>query len=129
MSAIFCISRVWAQDFCNEIKLPKSSIWIQRKWDHTSPIPEFKNTFGIFVKNRLVAAAHYLVFPGELASKGVLTHPEYRFHGYAQKTALSAINHAVANGYEPHYQTIIENFPRLVYPESWVLTNLDILAG
>ncbi|MGD2026727.1 MAG: GNAT family N-acetyltransferase [Anaerolineales bacterium] len=83
------------------------------EWDHSSLNPDSKNTFGIFVKNKLVAAAHYLIFPGKLASIGVLTHPEYRFHGYAQKAALSAINHAIANGYEPHYQTIIENFPAI----------------
>jgi RimJ/RimL family protein N-acetyltransferase len=87
-----------------------------QEWDHSSLNPESKNTFGIFVKNKLVAAEHYLVFPGKLASIGVLTHPSYRFHGYAQKAALSAINHAVSNSYEPHYQTIIENFPAIGLP-------------
>ena len=83
------------------------------EWEHSSLNPESKNTFGIFVQNKLVAAAHYLVFPGKLASIGVLTHPQYRFQGYAHKVALSTINHAITFGYQPHYQTIIENFPAI----------------
>lgn len=83
------------------------------EWDHSSLNPESKNIFGVFIQNKLVAAAHYLIFPGKLASIGVLTHPEYRFHGYAHKAARSAMNHAITCGYQPHYQTIIENFPAI----------------
>jgi predicted GNAT family acetyltransferase len=83
------------------------------EWEHSSLHPESKNTFGIFVNNKLVAAAHYLIFREKLASIGVLTHPEYRFQGYAHKVALSTINNAIAFGYQPHYQTIIENFPAI----------------
>jgi RimJ/RimL family protein N-acetyltransferase len=89
------------------------SICSPLEWNHGSLNLESKNTFGVLVRNKVVAAAQYLDFPGKLASIGVLTHPDHRFHGYAQKVARAALTHAISNGYEPHYQTIIENFPAI----------------
>ncbi|MCP4673442.1 MAG: GNAT family N-acetyltransferase [Desulfobacula sp.] len=81
----------------------------ETEWGHSCLNFDSKNTFGVLNQRTLVSASHYLIFPGKLASLGMITHPNNRTQGYAQQAAIGAVKHALDCGLMIHFQTLIEN--------------------
>ncbi len=81
----------------------------ETEWGHSCLNLDSENTFGILKQGTLVSAAHYLIFPGKLASLGMITNPNYRTQGYAQQATIGAIKHALNCDFNIHFQTLLEN--------------------
>jgi len=86
------------KDVCPEIE-----------WSHSCLNLKSENTFGVIKDGALLSASHYLVFPGNLASLGMITHPAKRGQGYAQQATIGAVKHALNCNLMVHFQTLLEN--------------------
>jgi hypothetical protein len=79
----------------------------QLEWEHASLVFENLDTaFGALDGEEVVAVAHNLVFNGDIASIGIVTHPDYRSRGLVTALAVRAIHHALASCYHVIYCTM-----------------------
>lgn len=65
--------------------------------------------FGYFYENKLVSVAHYNIWTKNIASIGVVTHPEYRGNGFGKKVLATSAQKALEKGYLVLYQTSLNN--------------------
>lgn len=65
--------------------------------------------FGYFYEKKLVSVAHYNIWAKNIASIGVITHPEYRGKGFGKKVITASIQEALEKGFLVLYQTSVNN--------------------
>ncbi|MFC5133146.1 MULTISPECIES: GNAT family N-acetyltransferase [Haloferacaceae] len=75
------------------------------EWDQGGTQFTPGETVGLFVDGELVAVAGFDVWEGLLAHLAVVTHPNYRGHGYGQIVVSQATERAFADGLLPQYRT------------------------
>jgi GNAT superfamily N-acetyltransferase len=84
------------------------------EWDHASlAYEDLSSAYGVLDGEKVAAVAHYLVFEGDIASIGVITHPDYRGKGLVTALSVRAIRHALGHGCHVIYRTMGWNTPAI----------------
>lgn len=84
------------------------------EWEHASlDYEDLSNAYGAVDGDKVVAVAHYLVFDGDIASIGVVTHPDYRGKGLVTALSVWTIRHALDAGCHVIYRTMGWNSPAI----------------
>lgn len=84
------------------------------EWDHASlEYDDLSTAFGALDGEKVIAVAHYLVFEGDIASVGVVTHPDYRGKGLVTAVSVCAIRQALDNDIHVMYRTMGWNTPAI----------------
>jgi len=84
------------------------------EWDHASlEYDNLSTAYGVLDGQKVAAAAHYLVFEGDIASIGVITHPGYRGKGLVTALSVCAMRHALDAGCHVIYRTMGWNTPAI----------------
>jgi GNAT superfamily N-acetyltransferase len=81
-------------------------------WDHGgSPIEN--PCSAVFVSDRIVALAGYEVWGGAIAHISIVTHPQFRGHGYARSAVAHLAQRSISAGLLPQYRTLESNQPSI----------------
>lgn len=83
------------------------------EWEHGGPGDLTRSVSGIFYDNQLIALASYEIWGHSIAHISVITHPEYRGHGFGASAVAHVAARALADGLLPQYRTLESNAPSM----------------
>lgn len=78
------------------------------EWEHGGSGTE-NSCSGVFVDGKLVAVAGYEIWGAKIAHILVITHPDYRGHGFARSAVAHLAARAIEAGLLPQYRTLESN--------------------
>jgi GNAT superfamily N-acetyltransferase len=82
------------------------------EWDHGGSSIEHPCS-GVFADGQLASLAGYETWGGTIAHISIITHPDFRGHGYARDAVAHLANRALASGLLPQYRTLESNAPSI----------------
>lgn len=78
------------------------------EWEHGGSAIHAPSS-GVFVSGQLVTVAGYEVWGGTIAHISVITHPNFRNHGFGRSAVAHLAGRALAAGLLPQYRTLESN--------------------
>ncbi len=82
---------------------------LEQEWQHAGISEAQQPVFGLYSRSKLVAAANYQMWAHDVATPGLVVHPDHRGRGYGKAVLSAAAQHALQDGFLVLYQTLMSN--------------------